>query len=163
MSAVSAWLLSIAGVVIICVLAELILPDGQINKYIKVIFSFVTLFIVISPLPKLFGKEINFNKFFGQDQSLVQEDYLYQLNIDKLEALNTDITDEIKNKGLSRVKLSINANVLSEKLEILGVYVDLREIEYNANFGSKDIAKAKAVIKEIVVNHLGEVEVKFDD
>ena len=64
MNAVSSWLLGIACVVIMSVLAEFVLPEGQINKYIKVIFSFFILLVIIMPLPKLFGKDFNINDYF---------------------------------------------------------------------------------------------------
>jgi stage III sporulation protein AF len=64
-SGVSQWLLSITGVVLLSVLAEFVLPEGQINKYTKVIFSFVVLLVVIMPLPKLFGKDIDISHFFS--------------------------------------------------------------------------------------------------
>ena len=64
MGAVSAWLLSITGVILLSVLAEFVLPEGQMNKYTKVIFSFVILLVIIMPLPKLFGKDFDISKFF---------------------------------------------------------------------------------------------------
>ena len=45
MSAISSWLLSVAGIIILGVLCEMILPDGQMNKYVKVIFSFAVLLV----------------------------------------------------------------------------------------------------------------------
>ena len=61
--------------------------------------------------------------------------------------------------------VSINANILSEKLEIYGVFVDLCDIEYTKKFGSKDIAKAKLKILEIIEKQslLKDVEVKFNE
>ena len=76
MGIVSAWLLSIAGVVILSVLAEFVLPEGQMNRYTKVIFSFVILLVIIMPLPKLLGKEFDISKFFGGANDTLQEDYL---------------------------------------------------------------------------------------
>ena len=165
MSAISAWLLSIAGVVILSVLSELVLPEGQINKYTKVIFSFIILLVIISPLPKLFGKDFDFNKFLGGGSGQLQEDYLYQNNINKLTALTKDITDEVKAQGMNNVKVSINANVLCENLEIYSVYVDLCDIEYTSDFGNKDIAKAKLKIRSIIDDFsiLKDVEVKFNE
>ncbi|MDE6583059.1 MAG: stage III sporulation protein AF [Clostridia bacterium] len=164
MSAISGWLLSITGVILLSVLAEFVLPEGQINKYIKVIFSFIILLVVIMPLPKLFGKNFDLSKFFG-GEAVLQEDYLYQLNIDKLSALNTEIGQKIQDAGLRNVEVSINANVLEEKMEIFGVYVDLCDIEYSEKFGSKDITKAKAKIKEIIrgFSLLENVEVSFNE
>ena len=150
MAGVSAWLLSIAGIVILSVLAELVLPEGQMNKYTKVIFSFIILLVIIMPLPKLFGKDFDINKFFGTSESVLQEDYLYQLNLDKLSALNEDISKDIQESGLKNVVLSINANILTDKLEILGVFVDLCDLEYAESFENKNIMNAKATIKEIL-------------
>ncbi len=164
MGAISAWLLSIVGVIILSVLAEFVLPEGQINKYTKVIFSFCILLVIIMPLPKLFGKNFDLSKYFGSSTEL-QEDYLYQFNLDKLTALNEKVAKDIKEAGLEKVVVSINANILSEKLEIYGVFVDLCDIEYTKKFGSKDIAKAKLKILEIIEKQslLKNVEVKFNE
>lgn len=165
MGEVSAWLLSIAGVVLLSVLAELALPEGQMNKYTKVIFSFVILLVVIMPLPKLFRKDFDINEFFGTNENVLQEDYIYQINLDKLTALNKDISSDIKGLGLDNVEVSINANILEETLEIYSVFVDLCDLEYAEFAESKDITKVKLKIKEIIKNYsiLKDVEVVFDE
>lgn len=163
MSAISAWLLSIVGVVLLSVLAEFVLPEGQINKYTKVIFSFFVLLTIILPLPKLFGKEFDLSQYFSQGQ--LQEDYLYQVNLDKLTALNKDISKQIESQGLNNVVVSINANIMSENLEIFSVYVDLCDIEYTEKFGSNDITQAKTKILSILKSFslLENVEVNFSE
>ena len=163
MSGISAWLLSISCVVILSVLAEFVLPEGQINKYTKIIFSFVILLVIIMPLPALFGKDFNFEKFLGKDDISIQENYLYQVNINKLTALTEDITHQIEEEGLQKVKISINADVLTEEMKIFGISVDLREIEFGEKFKSKDIVKAKLKISDIISNFdlLKDVKVEF--
>ena len=164
MNSISAWLLSIAGIVILSVLAELVLPEGQMNKYTKVIFSFIILLVIIMPFPKLFGKDFDISEFFNSETSL-QEDYLYQLNLDKLNALNEDISINIKEEGLNNVSVSINANILTENLEIIDVFVDLCDLEYAQDFENKNITSAKAKIKKIIYSYalLENVEVKFNE
>jgi len=164
MSGISSWLLGIAGIVILSVLTEFVLPEGQINKYIKVIFSFVTLLVIIMPLPKIFGKEFDISKFFGSDSSL-QKDYLEQVNLDKLTALNKSLAEDVKEQGLCYVEISINANILSEELEIYGIFVDLSALEFEPKFGSHDITKAKLKIIETIKSYsiLKNVEVKFNE
>lgn len=165
MGAVSSWLLSIAGVIILSVLAEFVLPEGQINKYVKVIFSFVILLVIILPLPNLFGKDFDPSKFFGNESENLQEDYLYQLNLDKLTALQKDITNDITKSGLKNVEVSINANILEEDLKILSIYVDLCELEYDDKFENKNIQTVKKVIREILDDYsiLKGVEVQFNE
>ena len=165
MNVVSSWLLSIAGVVILSVLAEFVLPEGQINKYTKVIFSFVILLVIILPLPKIFGKEFDMSKFFGDSENVLQKDYLEQINLDKLTALSESLNKKVSESGLNRVEISINANIFSENLEIYNIFVDLCDIEKKKKFGSKDITKAKLKIKDIVdsFSALKGVEVKFNE
>lgn len=49
----SAWLLSLVGIVVIGVLADIILPDGEMSKYVKGIMAVFTVFVIVSPLPNL--------------------------------------------------------------------------------------------------------------
>ncbi len=165
MSAISSWLLSVACVIILGVLSEFVLPEGQINKYIKVIFSFIIILVIIMPLPKLFQKNFDFSKLLGGSENVLQEDYLYQVNLDKLTSLQEAASKKIQSKGLNKVSVSINANILTEKLEIYDVYVELCDIEYDKNFANKNISQAKEVIVEAIgeIDALKGVEVKFDE
>ena len=123
MGSISAWLLSIAGVVILSVLAEFVLPEGQMNKYTKVIFSFVILLVIIMPLPKVFGKDFDISKYFGNTGNVLQDDYLEQVNLDKLTAISEGVNLKISEAGLKNVVVSINANIFTEKLEIYSILV----------------------------------------
>ena len=155
---ISSWLLGITCMILLSVLSEFVLPEGSINKYTKVIFSFCILLVIIMPLPKLLGK------YFGSDSTL-QEDYLQQVNLDKLNALQEDLSLDIEKAGLKNIVVSINANIFAENLEIYSCFVDLREIEYTNKFANKDIVSAKLKILDIIDGYdmLKEVEVKFDE
>ena len=150
MAKISSWLLAITGVIILSVLAEFILPDGKLNKYIKAIFSFVILLVVIMPLPKLLGKDYDISKWFNSNESVLQEDYLYQLNLDKVTALNKKISDRILQEGYKNVEVSINANVLTSSLEIFGVYVDLENLKFDEKVKDRSIGATKLKITEII-------------
>lgn len=150
MAKISSWLLAITGVIILSVLAEFILPDGKLNKYIKAIFSFVILLVIIMPLPKLLGKDYDISKWFNSNESVLQEDYLYQLNLDKVTALNKKISDRILQEGYKNVEVSINANVLTSNLEIFGVYVDLENLKFDEKVKDRSIGATKLKITEII-------------
>ncbi len=150
--------------ILLSVLSEFVLPEGQINKYTKVIFSFCILLVIIMPLPKLFGKDFDLSKFFGSDATL-QENYLEQINLDKLSAIQEDLSKDIEEAGLKNVVVSINANIFGENLEIYSCFVDLRDIEFSPNFKSKDKVSAKLKILDLIEGYdlLKDVEVKFDE
>ena len=161
MSTISSWLLSIAGIIILSVLTEFILPDGQINKYVKVVFSFIILLVIIMPLPKLVNSNFSLSNYMQETD--LQNEYLEQINLDKITTISNDLNEKISACGLENVSVSINANIFSEKLEIYGVSVDLRNIKYNESFENKTLDSAKEKIIKIIKSNslLGDVEVKF--
>ena len=154
-ASVSSWILSIAGIVCLSVLVELVLPDGQMNRYIKGIFSFIVVFIIISPLPKLLNKNIDISSIFSYEQSFqLDEEYLYQLNLDKLNSLQSAIEKEIKTNGYENVALYINADIFNNEMQIKSVSVDLTQLVILENAEHRDIVKIKNHITTIVKKHI---------
>ena len=162
MDSVSSWLLSIAGVILLSVLAEFILPDGQINKFVRIIFSFVVLLVIILPLPKIFKNNFNLSNYLS-GQTTLQSDYLEQVNLDKLNAITQETNEKIRKKGLYNVEVYISANIFAEKLEIYTITVDLRKIEYDDRVENKTIENAKAIILQVLKQdeNLKDVGVRF--
>ena len=110
-SSISAWVLSIACIICLSVLVELILPSGQMNKYIKGIFSFFVLFVIISPIPKLLNLNINGDSFLDYGFVQVDEDYIAQLNMDKLTSLTKSAEDAITELGYENSVVSLEADM----------------------------------------------------
>lgn len=50
MSDISIWILSIAGVIVLSVVVDLVMPNGSTSKFIKNIFAFVIVIVIISPI-----------------------------------------------------------------------------------------------------------------
>lgn len=149
----TAWILSIAGVTILSVVVDLILPSGQTAKYIKNIFAFVMILVIISPLPALIKGNFNVNDIFESEEIVLQEDYIYQVNKDKLTALEEEITSSLEEKGIKNVVVTINADIFQIEMKILEVNVDLSDLVIDENSGHIDIEKA---ITEVVNRLVGE-------
>lgn len=49
------WVLSVAGIAILSVLADIILPNGSCRKYIKTVIGVVVTLVVAQPVFSLFG------------------------------------------------------------------------------------------------------------
>lgn len=50
----STWLLSIVGVTVIGVLIELLLTDSPMSKFVRSIYAFFILFVIVQPIPAFF-------------------------------------------------------------------------------------------------------------
>ena len=156
----TAWILSIAGISVVSVLVDLILPSGQTAKYIKNIFAFITIFVIISPLPKLLSGNVKFDDIFESEEIILQEDFLYQVNRDKLSALESSVQVNLESEGVKGVIVSLSADIFKTEMQIEEVFVDLSEIVIDENCQHKDIKK---LITKIVKNCVGEVEITFNE
>lgn len=152
-SSVSAWLLSIAGIISLSVIVELMLPEGQLNKYIRSIFSFIVVLVIIAPLPGLIGKNFSFSDISISDNYTLQEDYIYQMNVYKTEAIQESISLEIKNSGYNGVEVSVSSENFSTNFKINAIYVELRNLVITENAKHKDIVDIEHEILEIVIAH----------
>ena len=57
----SGWILSVTAVICLTVLMDIVMPDGQMNKYVKGITSLIVVFVVISPLTALAKGKFDFS------------------------------------------------------------------------------------------------------
>lgn len=69
------WILSVAGIAILSVLCDIILPDGQTKKYVKTVIGVVVTLAVVQPLFSLF-QQGNFAANFPSAEVSAQQNYL---------------------------------------------------------------------------------------
>lgn len=149
---IMSWLLSVIGIVVIGVLINLILPEGEIQKYIKAIFSVFVVFIMIYPILNIDISKINYDDFFYNQTSVtVDEKYLENYKEKYRESLQNQCETVLNNNGYQNVRVEIYLNLSSEKFEIEKVYVNLKNLVINGN--SVHIDKYKE-IKSIIVSLL---------
>lgn len=142
MSDLSSWVLSIAGICILSVLIDLFLPSGQISSHIKTVFNFIIIFVIIAPIPKFIKNyQVDYSSFINTSEIELQEDYIYQLNRDKLTALENEIKNGIKSRGILNVDIAISADIFVKAMEINGIFVDLTNAVIEKNEQHIDIKK----------------------
>lgn len=128
MDGLSVWVLSIVGVVVLGVLIDVIIPEGQTNKYIKSIFAIVTVFVIASPLPKLVKSDFNFDEMWNSSASgEVDEDYLNYLTDLKCEAIAGDCVKVIEELGVTGAKVTCRGENADGKIAVKQILVDLSE------------------------------------
>lgn len=72
----SAWLLSIVGVVTLGILLQIVMPKGQTTKYVRGAFSLLVIFVIVSPLTDIGGSAFDFNfddKTYSIDQTFLDK------------------------------------------------------------------------------------------
>lgn len=100
----SAWLLSIVGVVSLGVLIEIIMPEGEHGKYVKGIFSLIVVFVIVSPFPKIFSGE-NIPDLSTDEirQTEMDEDAYDAILLGYREKLQADFDEALREGGIENL------------------------------------------------------------
>ena len=112
----SNWIEQIAIAVIIVSIFELILPKGNLKKYIKVVLGIYIIFNIISPLvknkDKLNLENLNLNNYTASTSASVDQtsmnkriEILYENELEK------DITTKLKEKGYELSECKVTAKI----------------------------------------------------
>ena len=118
----SGWVLSVTAVVCLTVLLDIIMPDGQMKKYVKGIVSIIVIFVIVTPLASLVVGKFDLTK----GNITIDSDMLESLESTsdryreiQLESMLSDdgITADVKivsDNGKKKVEVIIKNEVLSE-------------------------------------------------
>lgn len=136
------WAQGIIVAVIIATIIELILPNGNGKKYVKVIVGIYILFTIISPvIAKVKGNELNVNEILDTAKFEKELEKSNSKISEKLESnnsrsikdiyvsnLTTDIKNKLKEKGYNVVSSSINVKD-DKNYTIEEINLDVNKIE----------------------------------
>lgn len=154
----SGWILSIAGICLLSVVVDLILPDGSMNSHIKKVFSYFVVIAVLLPLVNFFKGGVNLEDVFSEVEIAVQDDFIYNVNQAKIDSLTEEVGSKLQKKGLYGVSVSISADIFDVNMQIEAVYVDLYNAVINGNDKNINI---KTEVKCVIIDTLNIKEEKI--
>lgn len=126
------YILSVAGVVFISVIIDIIIPGGKMEKYVKAMISLVVVFVMLCPLPGLISRF----KSGSVKQNLVDQDFVSRVNSTK--NLNTEnaLKTALQEAGVEGCKVEVITDLSTASNQILFVYVDISAAVLKAELGS---------------------------
>ncbi|MBR1987855.1 MAG: hypothetical protein IKA36_02325 [Clostridia bacterium] len=146
----SGYILSILGIVIAEVVIDVIIPSGNISKYIKSIFSIFVIVVLLAPI-------INFiNNFKGVnlDTNNLKPDEKLLNFIYKSQVISKEqtIEKELGNNGLNDIDIKLNFSTENNELKINSCIVILKNMTNNSDNQHIDIYQN---IYEVVNKYTG--------
>lgn len=133
------WILNIVGIVFIGVIIEIILPDGKSNIFIKHIFNIFMLFVIVAPITKI----VNNGLSYINNTVEIDNQYIYQINLEKINSLEVDIKNELDKIDVNNTSVIVNANIFSKSFCVESIYLDVSNSDI-------DDTKYKSIIDLIV-------------
>ena len=144
-----AWLMKITGVIALSTLSSLLIPNGQTKKYVKGIFALITLFVLVSPLPKLLKSDFSGfpNAFDTVSELEIDETFLYGVATNAYKTQERNIEKFLKEKGIeAKVKFVVKSETSSE-IDYVNVILSDKSFERDKS-NSIDIGALKSEISK---------------
>lgn len=155
MSAVSSWVLSIVGIVVLSILVDLILPSGSTSKFIKGIFGYLIIIVVLSPVFSFFSqKNFSVNDIFSGPSVEIQQDFVANVNRQFLDSVEKSIEKACLDEGIKFIEVGITADIFDNNLKITNISVNLSGVVIDENFQHTNIKNdiTKIILNTIKVN-----------
>lgn len=153
MGILSTWVVTIAGVVILVNVCEILMPDGEMNKYIKGTLSIICMFVLISPLPELMKTEINISDIIFGENSTVNIDYSFldYVNRNKADALSKELETKFEKEGFNKVEVGIVPVNNSADFVIDSVVLNLTNLQTESALSKEQIiSRLKSLTTEFL-------------
>ena len=115
----TAWLISVVGVVLVGVLVELILTDSPMSKFVRSIYAFFILLVIVSPLPGLIRNGIEVGAGVEYDWALINT-----INNQSLAAAQGRVDRALEAGGFGDVIVTILNDRESTSFRIERVFVN---------------------------------------
>lgn len=142
MEEIKGWVLNIAAVVVLMIVLDLLMPEGRIKKFTRLLTGFIVMFIMINPVLMIFGRGTEaswpglINEAFFRDNQIreMSGNLKEEQSRQTLELYRSMLLADIKCRLESRsqiksseVDIVLNENTKSEKFgEIRKLYLSLK-------------------------------------
>ena len=160
MSEVSGWILAIVGIVVLSILVDLILPSTNTSKFIKNIFGYIIIIVILSPVFSFFSqKNFSINDIFSGKNVEIQQDFVASVNRQFLSGVEKSIEQSCSDEGIKFVEVGIESDIFENNLKIRKINVNLKGVVIDKNSSHTNIKTAITAIilqnikveKEIIV------------
>ena len=141
----SAYILRIVAVVLFSVIIDILLPSGKMEKFVKICFSLIVVFVIVSPLPAFFGNLKNYS--INGDKQLIDMEYVKKINLQKIDNLEEKIEAELKNYGIENIEIELMCDLTKNEITYLFANVDARSVVLTEKANGIDLNET---IKQVV-------------
>lgn len=122
------WAISVAGIILLTVLCDVIIPEGQTTKYIKTVTSLIAIVVMISPLPALLNGDLSLEVGGGKGSSIDQNylEYVFAKQVDAMELRCEEYLADTK--GIGGLEIDILHSTENNKISIKKVLVNIENM-----------------------------------
>ena len=120
------YILSVLGIIIAGVLIDIIVPSGNINKYIKGVYSIFVVAVILNPIIKFFNK--NYDLTVHYNEININNDLLNYIFNSRAKIYETELENEFKEQGFNNIDIIINFSIENNELKINSCVANLKNL-----------------------------------
>lgn len=129
---ITQYILSIIGIVFLGVLVDVILPDGEMNKFVKGMFALIAVFVIAYPISTLVKGDISFEEITGSSQIQIDDDFLEATKNQYILSLQNTLKARLSDGGFDGVDVTIEGYLSNNVLVIEKVEIDISKMVLSA-------------------------------
>jgi len=148
------WLLSVAGIVIIGALVDVLLSDSSIHKFVRSIYAFFVLFVIVQPLPKIFRDSAEAVQTGGNIE--INTELLERINSQSAEALEKNTRRALESAGFENIIVTIDTQPQAN-FKIKAIYINALGSNINIRQDVIKIVCAVCNVSEEVIYYAGSI------
>ena len=148
----SNWLLSIAGIVIIGALIEILLSDSSVQKFVRSIYAFFVLFVIAQPLPGFFRDTVASVEAGGRIE--LNTELMQRINTQSAAAFQRNTMAALSAAGFDGVIVTIHVEPHTN-FKIQAIYVNALGVNINNKQDIIKIVRAVTNAPEEVIHYVG--------
>ncbi len=124
----ASWLSGILGIVVVGVIVELLTQNRRMGKFIRSIYGFIVLLVIVSPLPKL----LQTDWWSANYKELVNSELLTNLQQSSKQA---QVTQILRLKGYEQALVTVVDGVVYVNLGVAVDETTMQELQKNLGEG----------------------------
>ena len=137
----TAWLLSIAGIVVVGALVDVLLSDSSVHKFVRSIYAFFVLFVIVQPLPGFFRDTLEVSGSIELDTELME-----RINAQTTTALQRNAQLALESAGYNGIIVTIHPGA---------VYINALGSNTNNRQDIIKIVRTVTNVSEEVIHYVG--------
>jgi len=122
----SGYILSILGIIVVGVFIDVIIPSGNINKYIKSIYSIFVVAVILNPIISLMSKMSDFTIKYKEHE--INTNLLTYIYTKKVNSQELAIENLLSGEGFDNVDIILNYSIEKDNLKYNSCTVNLENL-----------------------------------
>lgn len=145
------YIIAVLGVVIISVLVEIILPNGQTSKYIKSILAVFVVYVLVNPVITFLKTDFDLDKYVNSGKVELNQSLLENIYNNQIEAKELELENLLYNNGYEGVKVTLLYEIVEDSIKISKAKINIKNLVITS--GVENINKYQ-YIRQVVISEL---------